>query len=62
METCLLNVKEFSDYMHIGNTQARNLLRNPTCPFSLKIGNRWYAHKELLDKWLLDKTNSKLWI
>lgn len=49
----LLNVKEMCSYLGIGQTKARELLRNPNNGFSVRIGNRFYAHKEKLDAWLL---------
>lgn len=52
MEKVLLNVKEFCAYMGIGETKARELLRDETCEYSMQIGNRWYANKRLLDMWV----------
>ena len=51
-EKGLLNVKEFCHYLGIGETKARELLRNPKNGFTVKIGNRLYAHRKKLDKWL----------
>ena len=45
MEKALLNVKEVSEYLGIGETKTRELLRNPTNGFTIRIGNRLYAHK-----------------
>ena len=51
MEKALLNVKEFAEYLGIGQTKARELLRGYNgC--GVRIGNRWYANKKKLDKWL----------
>ena len=36
----------------IGDTKARELLHNPYNNFTVRIGNRLYAHKARLDKWL----------
>lgn len=47
----LLNVKEFCDYLGIGQTKARELLRGCN-GFGVQIGNRWYANKSKLDAWL----------
>ena len=47
----LLNVKEFCEYLGIGETKARELLRGGY-GFSVRIGNRWYANKTKLDRWL----------
>lgn len=52
----LLNVQEFCDYLSIGDTKARELLRDPRNGFTVKIGNRLYAHKGNVDKWLLKQT------
>ena len=42
-EKILLNVEETANYLNLGKTKI----------FVVKIGNRNYAHKILLDKWLL---------
>lgn len=36
----LLNIKEFCDYLGIGETKARELLHNPGNGFTVRIGNR----------------------
>ena len=51
----LLNVKEFCEYLGIGETKARELLTDKRNKFALRIGNRLYAHKTRLDEWLLSK-------
>ena len=51
----LLNVKELCAYLGIGQTKARELLTNPANGFTVRIGNRLYAHKEKLDKWLMNQ-------
>ena len=51
----LLNVKELCEYLGIGQTKARELLSNPTNGFTVRIGNRLYAHKGKLDNWLLNQ-------
>lgn len=35
-----------------GKTKARELLNNPKNRFTVRIGNRLYANKKLLDEWL----------
>lgn len=52
----LLNVKEFCLYLGVGQTKARELLADPRNGFTVRIGNRLYAHKGKLDKWLLNQT------
>lgn len=52
IEKALLNLKEVSEYLGLGETKTRELLKKRDCPFSMKIGYRWYANKRLLDLWL----------
>lgn len=52
----LLTVKEMCDYMSIGQNTARKLLNQPYNAFTVRIGNRLYANKRLLDKWLDQKS------
>lgn len=47
----LLNIKEFCNYLGIGQTKARELLRGCN-GFGVQIGNRWYANKKKLDVWI----------
>lgn len=49
----LLNVEETAAYLNIGKTKTRELMKENQKVFVVKIGNRSYAHRELLDKWLL---------
>lgn len=51
----LLSVKEMCAYLGIGQTKCRELLSDPTNGFTIRIGNRLYAHKKQLDKWLENK-------
>ena len=51
-DKAVLNVKEFCDYLGIGQTKARELLGDPHNHFTVRIGNRLYAHKGNLDRWL----------
>lgn len=50
-EKALLNIKEFCNYLGIGQTKARELLRGCN-GFGVQIGNRWYANKKKLDAWI----------
>ncbi len=54
-EKVLLDINEFCDYLGIGKTKARELLKIPRNGFSLKIGSKWYVHKIRLDNWLLEQ-------
>ena len=51
VDKALLNISEMCDYMGIGQTKARELLRGRN-GFGLQIGNRWYANKSRLDAWI----------
>ena len=50
-DKALLNIKEFCDYLGIGETKARELLKGYN-GFGVQIGNRWYANKKKLDEWI----------
>ncbi|MFQ6948709.1 MAG: helix-turn-helix domain-containing protein [Blautia hansenii] len=54
-----MNLKEVSEYLGLGETKTRELLKSRNCPFSMKIGYRWYANKELLDKWICEQSRGK---
>ena len=54
-DKALLNVKEMCDYLGIGQTKARELLADPRNKFTVRIGNRLYAHKQRLDTWLINR-------
>lgn len=52
MEKVLLNIDEFCAYLGIGKTKAREILKSNKNKFTVRIGNRLYANKYLLDKHL----------
>ena len=56
-EKKLLDLKGFCAYLGIGDTKARELMKMPRNGFSLKIGSKWYTHKDRLDAWLLSQCN-----
>ncbi len=47
----LLSLNEFCEYLGIGKTKGREILKSQN-PFSMRIGNRLYANKKKLDKWI----------
>lgn len=51
-DKALLSVKEMCIYLSIGQTKCRELLANPANGFTIRIGNRLYAHRKNLDNWL----------
>lgn len=56
MDKALLNLKEFCEYLGIGKTKGREILLSPDSNFTVRIGNRLYAHKGKLDIWLEEET------
>lgn len=52
MEKVLLNLKEVCEYLGLGETKAREILKRPNSTFTIRIGNRLYANKRLLDEHL----------
>ncbi len=52
VDKVLLNLDEYCAYLGIGKTKARELLKDPRCTYVIRIGNRLYANKRKLDKWL----------
>lgn len=51
MDKRLLTIKEVTEYLNIGETKARELVRGRN-GFGLQIGNKWYADKFKLDRWI----------
>ena len=52
MDKALLNLNEFGEYLGIGKTKAREILKRPDSPFTVRIGNRLYANKKALEEYL----------
>ncbi len=50
----LLTVKELKEYTGWGDTTVRRLLRRADSPFTVRMGNRLYADKDLFDKYIAD--------
>lgn len=59
-EKALLTLKEFSEYLNIGTTKARQLLVKTDNTYMVRIGNRLYANKALLDVWLRSISGNKV--
>ena len=55
MDKKLLSLKETCEYLNIGQTKARELIRGHN-GFGVQIGNRWYADKAKLDRWIERQT------
>ena len=56
MEKVLLNLNEVSEYLGLGKTKTREIMTKTKNPFTVRIGNRLYANKTLLDRWINDKS------
>lgn len=52
VDKALLNVHEFCEYLGIGESKGRDLLNTPRNGYTVRIGNRLYANRKQLDKWL----------
>lgn len=59
-EKALLNLEEYCEYLGIGQTKARELLTKTNNSYTVRIGNRLYANKILLDKWLTTVSGNKV--
>ena len=51
-DKALLNVRETCEYLGLGDTKVRQLLNSPSSTFTVRIGNRLYANRKMLDMWL----------
>ncbi len=51
-EKALLNVQEMMMYTGWGENTVRDELNHPRCPYVIRKGNRLYANRRLLDKYL----------
>lgn len=50
----LLDINDICLYLGIGKTKARELVRGHN-GFGVQIGNRWYADRLKLDRWIENK-------
>ena len=53
MEKVLLNVKELCEYTGWGKTKVREILNREDRKFTVRMGNRLYANKQLFDEYLV---------
>lgn len=51
-QKALLNVKEICLYTGWGENTVRNELNHPRCTYVVHKGNRLYANRRMLDKYL----------
>ena len=48
----LLSVKDIMDITGLGEKKVRKILKNPKSTFTIRNGNRFYAHKELFEEYI----------
>lgn len=60
VDKALLDLDEFCLYLGIGKTKARELLTKTENDYAVRIGNRLYANKILLDRWLNTISGNKI--
>ena len=60
VDKALLSVKEVCAYLGIGETKARELLTKTNNNFTVRIGNRVYANKIQLGKWIAHNSGNKV--
>ncbi len=48
----LLSIPELMEYTGFGEKKVRQILNNPKSTFTIRNGNRLYAHKELFEEYL----------
>lgn len=51
-DKALLNLEETAQYLNISKNKAREILKKPSSTFTVRIGNRLYANRKLLDSFL----------
>ena len=51
-EKALLNIAEMMEYTGWGENPVRSELNHPKCSYVVRKGNRLYANRKLLDKYL----------
>lgn len=54
----LLTVKELQDYLGIGRSKAYEVVNEPRFP-ALRIGSNIRIPKDLLEEWILEKSNER---
>lgn len=46
-----LTIKEAVEYSNIGETKLRELLKDPTCPFVMFVGNKALIKRKEFEDW-----------
>lgn len=58
-EQVLMTAAETAEYLNMGMTKTRELMKEQQNVFVVLIGKKKYVHKILLDKWLLGQVMDK---
>lgn len=48
----LLTIKDIMEMTGLGEKKVRQILKSPTSTFTIRNGNRLYAHKELFEDYV----------
>ena len=48
----LLSIKDIMEITGLGEKKVRQMLKNPTSTFTIRNGNRLYAHKKLFEEYM----------
>lgn len=48
----LLTIKDIMDMTGLGEKKVRQMLKSPSSNFTIRNGNRLYAHKDLFEEYL----------
>lgn len=48
----LLSIKDIMEMTGLGEKKVRQLLKSPTSTFTIRNGNRLYAHKKLFEDYV----------
>lgn len=54
-EKVTLTIEEASKYSNIGINTVQKLLKDPRCPFVLRIGRKYLVKRKEFEKYLLDQ-------
>ena len=54
-EKVTLTIAEASKYSNIGINTMQKLLKDPRCPFVLRIGRKYLVKRKEFEKYLLDQ-------
>jgi excisionase family DNA binding protein len=54
-----MTIEEAAEHLKVSKETIYKMVQKGKIPAS-KIGNQWRFHKETIDQWLLEKSNSSL--